>query len=261
MIQAFYSSAVGAQQQMRHLDVHANNISNVNTYGYKAQTPAFQSLMYGMLDGVEGSRLPVGSGSLLALTGSDQSAGPLEKTDRELDYAIVGDGFFGLYDPASGEVSFSRDGSFTLAEFQVQIDEEEEDGAQQMSADDMIPEEPTVETRYFLSDGEGRQVLGTDGYPIEVTDPSADLPVGVFAMQYQDGLERAGSSRFLMNGKNGTIWLSDAKLQRGFLESSNVDLATALTGIIEAQRSYSYALKMVTTADEVETTINNLTNG
>ena len=104
-------------------------------------------------------------------------------------------------------------------------------------------------------------MLGTDGYPIEVTDPSADLPVGVFSIQYQDGLERAGGERFLMNDKNGSVWMSTAKLQRGCLESSNADLATELTGVIEAQRSYSYALKMVTTADEVETTVNDLANG
>lgn len=241
------------------MDVHGNNIANVNTYGFKAQMPAFQALMYGMLDGADGNQLPKGSGSVLALTGSDFSSGPLEQTDRDLDYAIVGDGFFALYDPVSGEVSFTRDGSFVLSAFQVQ--EETEEGAQQMSADDSVQEEPTVESRYYLSDGDGRQVLGTDGYPIEVTDPSAELPVGIFAIQYQDGLERAGSSRYLMNDKNGSVWISNAKLQRGFLESSNADLATELTGVIEAQRSYSYALKMVTTADEVETTVIDLANG
>lgn len=248
MIQAFYSAAVGAQQQMRHLDVHGNNIANVNTYGFKAQMPAFQTLMYGMLGGADGKQLPKGSGSALALTGSDFSSGPLEQTDRDLDYAIVGDGFFALYDPASGEVSFTRDGSFTLSP--LQVEQQADDGTQ----------EPALEIRYYLSDGEGRQVLGTDGYPIEVTDPSADLPIGVFAIQYQDGLERVGSGRFVMNAKNGSVWASTAKLQRGYLESSNADLATELTGVIEAQRSYSYALKMVTTADEVETTVNGLAN-
>ncbi|MEI3349472.1 MAG: hypothetical protein V8R55_14230 [Dysosmobacter sp.] len=39
-------------------------------------------------------------------------------------------------------------------------------------------EQTPAETRYYLSDGEGRQVLGTDGYPIVVTDPAADLPIG-----------------------------------------------------------------------------------
>ena len=44
------------------------------------------------------------------------------------------------------------------------------------------------------------------------------------------------------------------------LEASNTDLAYEMGKLIETQRAYSYALRMVTTADEVETTINNLTN-
>ena len=205
-------------------------------------------------------QLPRGSGSALALTGTDLSAGAMEQTGRQLDFAIAGEGFFALFDPASGEVSFTRDGSFTLSPFQVEA--EEDTGAEPVdTAGGDAEQTPALETRYYLSDGEGRQVLGTDGYPIVVTDPAADLPIGVYSIQYRDGLERAGSSRFLMDDKNGAVWMSTAKVQRGYLESSNADLATELTGVIEAQRSYSYALKMVTTADEVETTINNLTNG
>ena len=124
MIQGFYSAAVGAQQQMRNLDIRGNNVANVNTYGYKAQVPAFESLMYGMLDGIDGNQLPRGSGSALALTGTDLSAGAMEQTGRQLDFAIAGEGFFALFDPASGEVSFTRDGSFTLSPFQVEAEED-----------------------------------------------------------------------------------------------------------------------------------------
>ena len=251
MIQGFYSAAVGAQQQMYSMDVHGNNISNINTQGFKAQVPSFQSLMYSMQGGIDGSQLPKGSGSLMALTGTDFSAGPMEETGRSLDFAIAGEGYFALYEPATGQVSFTRDGSFTLSSFQEPVEDQE-------GQTDQAGQTQTV---YYLSDGEGRQVLGTDGYPIAVTDPNADLSVGVFTIQYQDGLERAGGSRFLMGAKNGVVRSSDSQVRRGFLESSNADLATELTGVIEAQRSYSYALKMVTTADEVETTINNLTNG
>ena len=251
MIQGFYSAAVGAQQQMYSMDVHGNNIANINTQGFKAQVPSFQSLMYSMQGGIDGSQLPKGSGSLMALTGTDFSAGPMEETGRSLDFAIAGEGYFALYEPATGQVSFTRDGSFTLSSFQEPVEDQE-------GQTDQAGQTQTV---YYLSDGEGRQVLGTDGYPITVTDPNADLSVGVFTIQYQDGLERAGSSRFLMGAKNGVVRSSDSQVRRGFLESSNADLATELTGVIEAQRSYSYALKMVTTADEVETTINNLTNG
>ena len=42
------------------------------------------------------------------------------------------------------------------------------------------------------------------------------------------------------------------------LESSNVDLAEEMTKVIESQRAYSMALKMVQTSDEIETVINNL---
>ena len=54
MIQAFYSAAVGAQQQMQKMNVQANNIANVNTCGFKAEKPAFQALMYGMVNGIGG---------------------------------------------------------------------------------------------------------------------------------------------------------------------------------------------------------------
>lgn len=243
MLQGFYSAVVGAQQQMRRLDVQGNNISNVNTNGYRAQVPAFQSLMYGMLEGADGAQLPRGSGSYLSGTAANPAAGPLRETGRDLDYAILGEGYFALYEPGSGAVSFTRDGAFTVAAFQVQGQDQE------------------LRTEYYLSDGEGRQVLGKDGYPIVVSDPESEMPVGVFQIQFQDGLERADSSRFLMGAKNGSVWLSDAKVCQGMLEESNTDLAVELTQVIEAQRSYSYALKMLQTADEVESTINGLTNG
>ena len=56
MIQAFYSAAVGAQQQMQKMNVQANNIANVNTCGFKAEKPAFQALMYGMVNGIGGDQ-------------------------------------------------------------------------------------------------------------------------------------------------------------------------------------------------------------
>lgn len=238
MLQGFYSAVTGAQQQMLRMDVQANNISNVNTNGYKAQVPAFQSLMYGMLGGIDGEQLPRGSGAYLSATGTNQAVGSYRQTNRTLDYAIVGEGYFALYEPGTGEVTYTRDGAFTMAAFQTQNG-------------------PV----YYLSDGEGRQVLDAAGQPIPVTDPNVKLPVGVFTIQYQDGLLRTDSSRFAAGAKNGTVTAVNSQVEQGLLEESNVDLATELTQVIEAQRSYSYVLKMVQTADEVESTVIGLTNG
>ena len=259
MLQAFYSATVGAQQQMQRMNVHANNISNVNTYGYKTQAPAFQALMYGMLEGIDGNQLPRGSGTVMALTGSDMASGALEETGRDLDFAILGNGFFAVYEPTTGEVSFTRDGSLMFSPVEETVEEAE--GADPVGARPVDTDQtPITRKMYYLCDGEGRFVLGNDGYPIALESPDEDFQVGVFSIQYLDGLERVGSGRFVMNDKNGAVWVSDAQVRSGFLESSNADLATELTGVIEAQRSYSYALKMVTTADEVATTINGLVN-
>lgn len=241
MIQAFYNAAVGAQQQMLRLNVQANNIANVNHYGFRAEKPAFEALMYRNIAGADGAELPKGAGTRVVSTATDFSQAALEETGRAQDYAIFGLGFFALFDPSTQEISFTRDGSFSPAMFQEQNEAGE------------------LEHVWYLSDGEGRQVLNTGGYPIVMTDFNAEQPVGVFLIQYQDGLQHLDSGRFLAGDKNGDVWMGGAQVLRGYLEASNTDLAYEISKVIEAQRAYSYALRMVTTADEVETTINGLT--
>lgn len=243
MLQAFYTATVGAQQQMERMGVQGNNMANANTFGFRAEKPAFEALMYRMVDGIDGQQLPKGSGTRMVSTISDFRSAALEETGRKQDYAIVGDGFFALYDPDTGEISYTRDGSFALSSFQ----QTKEDG--------------TTDTLYYLADGEGRQVLDTNGYPIVVTDAEARQPVGVFTIQYLDGLQHVGSGRFVTTEKNGAVWMSPSEVRQGYLESSNVDLASEMGKVIEAQRTYSYVLRMMQTADEIETTVNNLTNG
>ena len=58
--------------------------------------------------------------------------------------------------------------------------------------------------------------------------------------------------------KNGSIRTSESKVMRGYLEMSNADLAEEMTKVIESQRAYGMALKMVQVSDEIETTINSL---
>ena len=238
MIQGFYSAAVGARQQMERMGVQGNNIANVNTYGFKAEKSAFEAALYGFRDGANETRLPMGTGALVASIATDFSASSMEQTNRKLDYAIVGDGWFALYDPAADETSYTRDGSFTLSAF-LQNGQEV----------------------FYLSDGEGRQVLDRQGNPIQATNADSDLPIGVYSIQYQDGMLHLDAGRFAVSEKNGDVQPIEPNLRQGYLESSNTDLATEISRVIEAQRAYSYALRMVATADEVETTVNGLTNG
>lgn len=247
MNQSFYTGVIGAHQQLRRLNIHGNNIANVNTYGFKADRSRFTSLMYRNLVGID-QDLPEGVGVRLLMTSTNHSQGA-PATGRDLDFMIDGDGFFALADLETGEITFTRNGAFYMSEFQRDSGEVDEEG------------EPIMETAYYLSDGQGRFVLSREGVMIEVTDPhTPDLPVGIFDYTNYDGMGEMLSTRYLPVDKNGDLWVGTGELLRGSLEMSNTDLADELTKVIESQRAYGLALKMVQTSDEIETTINNLRN-
>ena len=80
----------------------------------------------------------------------------------------------------------------------------------------------------------------------------------VFDFENTNGMQHVGENRFVPVAKNGEPMLGDGKVVWKHLQSSNVDLAYELTKLIEAQRSFSYSLKMISASDEIETTVNNL---
>ena len=121
-----------------------------------------------------------------------------------------------------------------------------------------IPPQPTSVWR--LSDNQGRCVLDPQGnfIVIDPEDRGAELELGVFDYAIHYGMQHADSSRFLATDLNGQLYLGTGEVKRGLLEMSNTDLTQEFIKVIESQRAYSFCLKMVTTSDEIETTINGL---
>lgn len=259
MDSSFYTAAVGAHQQQRRLEVHANNIANVNNYGFRARRPTFQTLMTGAVRGID-ETLRRGVGSRLESDQPDFTHSGLWGTQRALDYAIEGDGFFALMNPTTGEFTYTREGSFTLSNVmrtvEPEIPEDAEEGYE--------APEPTTETVWYLSDGDGRYVIGSDGRPITLSDPLTQvvwgtmLPVGVFDFINHDGMLSEGLSGFIPVDKNGQVTPGEGKLVQGYLENSNADYAYEIGKVIESQRSFQYMLRMVQTSDEITTTVNGL---
>lgn len=242
MNQSFYTAGVGAWQQQVRLNVHGNNIANVNNYGFKAKRPVFSDLMYDYINGAQQDEMPRGTGAYMVSADTDFSATGFADTGRAMDYAIDGDGFFALWDPATGEYSYSRDGSFTMSQYML------DDGTGQL------------QTHWYLSDGLGRFVMSRTGQLIEVDpdDLDATQPVGVFDFVNTNGMQNVSENRFVPVEKNGQLRVGSGKVVQRMLEQSNVDLANELTKVIESQRSFTYALKMIQTSDEIETTVNGL---
>lgn len=252
MNQSFYSAAVGAYQQNLRMNVQGNNIANVNTQGFRAEKVAFGELMNRNVNGIDGARLPKGTGTRVIQATIDFANTAFKETGRTFDFGIDGDGFFALFDPDTREISYTRDGSFMMAQFFIPPDENaepEKDG-----------EEPQPTEVWRLSDNEGRCVLDPQGNFI-VIDPEnrgAPLTLGVFDFAIHEGMEHADSSRFLATERNGQLYLGTGQVKQGLLEMSNTDLAQEFIKVIEAQRAYGFALKMMQTSDEIETTINGL---
>ncbi|MCP1144050.1 flagellar hook-basal body complex protein [Lysinibacillus endophyticus] len=106
MLRSMYSSISGLKNHQTKLDVIGNNISNVNTYGYKKSRVAFKDLVSQSVTGAtaatatQGGVNPkqVGLGSQMAAIDIIHSTGSLQTTARTLDLAINGDGFFVVAD-------------------------------------------------------------------------------------------------------------------------------------------------------------------
>jgi flagellar basal-body rod protein FlgF len=227
---AYYVAAGSLKARSFQLDVVSNNLANVATAGYKPEKSFFQVFNKAAKSG---RGLPLSGylndGAVLASQGTDFSQGNLKVTDRPMDLALQGKGFFQVQ-TASG-VQATRDGRFALTK----------DGQ--------------LET---LS---GDPVLGKNGRPITVdtADPSftvlpdgsvmqGDNTVGQLAIvDYADpqALQRMGSNRYDTSGT--TAKASTATVVQGAQEQSGVDMATCMIDMIRLNRLFEMSLKAAAT--------------
>ena len=104
MVRSLWTAAAGMTSQQTNVDTISNNLANVNTTGYKMETTHFKSLLYQQLQAkttsANGETKPVnaqvGLGSRVSAVTSQYVQGSVNKTDSDTDFAIVGNGFFGV---------------------------------------------------------------------------------------------------------------------------------------------------------------------
>ena len=108
--------------QQSNLDVIANNLSNINSTGYKTQAANFKSLIYQTMQQKTttstGEAKPIGAqvglGTRIASISSDFTQGALNASNGEFDYAIQGDGFF-MVKQDDGSTAYTRNGHFNMS--------------------------------------------------------------------------------------------------------------------------------------------------
>ncbi|MDP7279472.1 MAG: flagellar hook-basal body complex protein, partial [Candidatus Poribacteria bacterium] len=121
MMRALWSSASGMVAQQKNIDVISNNISNVNTVGFKGSRADFQDLIYQVIqpagtlnqERTIPTGIEIGHGTQLVATPTRFAQGDLKDTEDTLDIAIQGEGFFRIRMP-DGQTTYTRAGAFTL---------------------------------------------------------------------------------------------------------------------------------------------------
>ncbi|MCE9665019.1 flagellar hook protein FlgE [Halomonas sp. M5N1S17] len=101
---SFSQALSGLNSQAQKLGTIGNNIANSQTVGFKGSNVQFSDVFAGS---------KVGLGTRVSSVLQNFNEGNVESTNRNLDLAIAGDGFFRFQDP-SGEVVYSRNGQLTM---------------------------------------------------------------------------------------------------------------------------------------------------
>ena len=250
MIRGTYTAGTGMLLQRRMMETITNNITNVETAGYKKEhlvSHSFDEVLIHRINDehVLGQRLiirpswnidkaprvgPLNLGTQVDQLYINYEAGSLDGTERTTDLALVGDAFF-VVQTQEGE-RYTRSGAFY------------------------------VDEAGYLIDGEGHFLLGENG-PIYVGGLNfrVDERGGVYVdetltdtirvVSFEDNLSlRKQGSNLYYSLDEPLPAANTHKIMQGFLEMSNVDIGREMVDMLTVYRAYESNQRMLTMIDE-----------
>ena len=269
MVRSLWTAATGMIAQQVNLDTIANNLSNVNTTGYKTQVNEFKSLLYQTLqtrtttangDAKPGSA-QVGLGVRNSAITSIFTTGSMLASDREASFALDGKGFFAVRG-ADGNIYYTRNGNF---QFTLGTN------GNMLANSDGLPVLDTTGNPIILSEDYilSQVKVNHDGeicYPDESNNlQPTGIIIGVYQFNNPNGLDRLASSLYAQSAASGqpineatNQGVERTKVIQGYLEGSNVQVADEMVNMIVAQRAYELNSKAIQASDEMLQQANNL---
>ena len=260
-IRALSIAATGMLAQQTNVEVISNNIANMNTTSYTRRRAEFNDLLYqdlrrvGSTSSDAGTIVPagvqLGLGVKTAAVYRIAEQGSLLSTDNSLDVAIQGKGYFQVELP-DGTLAFTRDGSFQLSPTGEVVTH----NGFRVTGLGAVP----VDATSITINPQGQMFYTQDG----VVDPAQAGQFELVTFANDAGLEAQGDNMFLETPASGqaTTGLPGAPgygtILQGFLETSNVNVVSEITDLISAQRAYEMNSKVIKTADEMASTINQI---
>ena len=249
MIRSLYSGVSGIRNHQVRMDTLSNNISNVNTTGFKSSRANFQDSLNQILRGGGSGRNPMqaGTGMTVGSIGTKMEQGPLQTTGRILDLAIQGSGFFKVSDGTNE--FYTRDGAFFIDNSNNIVNSGglklQSDGGDMLfgGAVASLSVDKTGKITYFTSE-----------------DPNTanELNIQTYTFPNQEGLTKAGNSLYAsdpnVNGEPTARTPGSegaGTIESGYLEMSNTDLSEEFTNMITTQRGYQANARIITVSDSL----------
>jgi flagellar basal-body rod protein FlgG len=295
MLRGLYTAAAGMIMEQRKHDTITNNISNINTPGFKqgnAVSRSFPDFMISLSNGSADQRstFPIGKLNTGVFAEEDLSIymqGDLQETKNPLDVALVSNiQVPGLQFDGSGK-TITPDGQkvFQPQAFFTVMDR---NGEQRYSRNGKFQVNDLGEVVTL----EGYKVLGRDGQPIVLKDPNTQTflanvkirpdgqfldevngrplvgangqPLALMISRINDPnrLIREGNGVYKMNPDDaGSVTAiipnNEVQIHQGYIERSNVDAAQSMIDMTAALRAYETNQKIVQYYDKsLEKTVN-----
>lgn len=239
MLRGLYSAATGMTVQRGKMDVLTNNVVNATTTGYKKDglvSSSFEEVLIERINDPyvinQGNQVgPYSFGTHIAEVYTDFTQGNIEFVETQTSLALSGEGFFAVETP-DGE-RYTRAGNFT------------------------------VNSEGYLVTCEGYYVLGENGrIQVGHGDFVADLRgnVSVNGMPADslrlvrfeniNDLRKQGNSLYYSFSNEVPSVAENCSVRQGYLESSNVDVATEMVNMITVYRTYEASQKILMMTDE-----------
>ena len=253
MVKGLYTAYTGMVNEEKRLETLANNLANASTVGYKKEGATSQSFSDRLAYRIKDITVPttvnrlgdVTLGVKIGETYTDYGQGSFQVTDKKSDVAISGNGFFAIsYTNKQGQTSikYTRDGSFT-------VDNEgyfrTVDGDYVLNMNGALNSQDGA-ANYVRIDPNQDYAINSQGV---ITQNGVNIAqIGVIDFADYDFLAKYGENLYdLVAG--GQIIPSDAYIEQGALEMSNVNVVDEMVNMIAIQRAYETGQKMIQTED------------
>lgn len=239
MSRGLYALTSGMLTQQRKIDIASNNISNLNTTGYKKEkaiTTNFGNLLINKSrqNGIYAEDTPISNVSIIrTIEGNNviHSQGSLSETGSATDFAIMGEGFFSIEN--NENIVYTRRGSFNL----------DEEGYL------TLKDVGRVQGEY------GDLYIGTDKFNI-VEDGSIIVgeevvdKISIYDFYDYNSLNKVGEGLFSSAEEANLV--EYPQIANNVLERSNVNITEELTDIISSQRALQTASQLLKIYDLIQ---------